>query len=91
MTRPTYLEKCRSCFVRFIPTVDVETLPVFNSVDKPRWKETECPKCGVHYRVARLSKKSLDVCVILSQTLPAKESELNTEMARPIVTNFSVD
>ena len=83
MTRPHYMEKCRSCFVRFIPTVEVESLPVFNSVDKSHWKETACPKCGIHYLVARLSKSSFEVCLILSESLPAREPELIKEMAQP--------
>jgi hypothetical protein len=62
--------------VNFFPSVEVESLPVFNSVDKSRWVETKCPNCGVNYRVARMSKNSLDVMLILSQSLPDRESEL---------------
>jgi hypothetical protein len=72
LTRPFFLEKCKSCSAKFIPTIDVEDLPVFNSVDKSRWSETACPKCTVRYRIARLSKSSFDVCVILSEKLPRR-------------------
>jgi hypothetical protein len=76
MTKPPYLQKCRNCKENFCPSVEVESLPVFNSVDKSRWMETKCPNCGVNYRVARLSKKSLDVLLILAEDRPAKESKL---------------
>ena len=76
MTLPPYSQKCRNCKTNFIPNVEVESLPVFNSVDKSRWMETRCPNCGVSYRVARMSKKSFDVILILSHELPPKESEL---------------
>jgi len=89
MTRPQYLEKCRSCSARFIPTVEVETLPVFNSVDKSRWKETTCPKCGIHYQIARLSKNSLEVCLVLSESLPFRESEIIQRVMQTIVPDVS--
>jgi hypothetical protein len=76
MTRPTYAEKCKNCFARFIPTVEVESLPVFNSVNKLGWVETGCPSCGFRYRAARLAKSSSNVCLLPSEKVPKRESEL---------------
>jgi len=76
MARPQHLEKCKNCLSRFIPTVEVESLPLFNSVDKSGWKETACPKCGIRYHAARLSKNSLEVFIVLAESLPDKESEI---------------
>jgi hypothetical protein len=89
MTRPQYVEKCKNCFARFIPSVEVESLPVFNSADKSRWKETTCPKCGIRYQIARLSKNSLDVCIILSESLPPRESEIIQRATQTIVPDIS--
>jgi hypothetical protein len=76
MTRPSYAEKCKNCFAKFIPPVEVESLPVFNSVGKFGWVETGCPHCGFRYRVARLGKSSPDVCLLPSEKLQKRESEL---------------
>ncbi|HXQ91809.1 MAG TPA: hypothetical protein VN739_02295 [Nitrososphaerales archaeon] len=67
MTRPPHSERCKRCLVMFVPTVEVESLPVFNSVEKSLWKETNCPKCGFEYRIARLSKNSIEVCLVPAQ------------------------
>jgi hypothetical protein len=80
MTRPLYLEKCKNCSIKFIPTVEVESLPIFNSVDKARWSQTACPKCGIQYKIARLSKNSLDVCIILAERLRQVEEQTDLEM-----------
>ena len=66
--------------MKFIPTIDVESLPVFNSVDKSRWTETACPKCGVRYRIARLSKNSFDVCIILAEKLRPRPEDAIVEL-----------
>jgi len=74
MSLPSQVQKCRNCGTKFAPAVPVEALPVFNTVDKSQWAETTCPACKVSYRVARLSKNSTEVMVVLSRGLPPKES-----------------
>jgi hypothetical protein len=76
MTAPSHLEKCKNCKVKFVPKVEVESLPVFNSVNKSRWTESKCPNCGLNYRMARVSRNSLEVIMIISQRLPVRESFL---------------
>lgn len=69
--------------MRFFPTVEVESLPIFNAVDKTKWSETSCPKCGIRYKIARLSRHSTDVCIILAEPLP-RSSDWIEEIAPPV-------
>lgn len=74
MTRPSNSEKCKKCRKSFVPVVEVEALPFFNSVDKTRWIATNCPHCSFQYKVARLSKRSFDVCLVPTEKLRKEES-----------------
>ena len=74
MTRPSNSEKCKNCGRKFIPPIDIESLPVFNSIDKSGWNDTNCPNCGFVFKVARLSRNSHEVCLIPSKKSAPRES-----------------
>ena len=81
MTRPSNLERCKNCREKFVPQIDVELLTIFNTADKSHWNETACPGCGFHYRIARLSRRSFEVCLIPEDKLPERESRILGEIA----------
>ncbi len=79
MTRPSNSERCKNCGRKFVPTVEIESLPIFNSVGKSHWNDTSCPNCGFLFKVARLSRNSHEVCLIPSEKPARRESREKEE------------